>query len=98
MFLTKRIPGAIHLYWKNLLFTDSDGIVRFKPKEEIRDLLKDVGLTPEKEIVVYCFKGARASNTFMALKLAGFENVKQYFASWNEWSRDNSCKIENHPR
>lgn len=42
-----RIPGATHLYWKNLLYTDSEGINRFKSKEEIRDLLKEVGITPE---------------------------------------------------
>jgi thiosulfate/3-mercaptopyruvate sulfurtransferase len=30
----------------------------------------------------------------MALKMAGFENVKNYLGSWNEWSRDESLPIE----
>ncbi|MGZ3290002.1 MAG: rhodanese-like domain-containing protein, partial [Xanthobacteraceae bacterium] len=42
----------------------------------------------------YCFKGARASNTLVALKEAGIENVTLYFGSWNEWSRDPSLPIE----
>lgn len=43
---------------------------------------------------MYCFKGARASNTFIALRNAGFNKLKNYFASWNEWSRDPSLPID----
>ena len=47
---------------------------------------------------LYCFKGARASNTFLALKNAGVKDVRMYFGSWNEWSRDPSLPIEEgHP-
>ena len=53
-----------------------------------------VGITPETPIYLYCFKGARASNTFVALKDAGFQDVRMYFGSWNEWSRDPSLPIE----
>ena len=49
---------------------------------------------PETPVIVYCFKGARASNTFLILKEAGIKNVKIYFGSWNEWSRDPSLPIE----
>jgi len=51
-------------------------------------------VTPETPVIVYCFKGARASNTFVALEEAGIENVGIYFGSWNEWSRDPSLPIE----
>ena len=53
-----------------------------------------VGITPETPVIVYCFKGARASNTFVALEEAGIKNVGIYFGSWNEWSRDPSLPIE----
>ena len=43
---------------------------------------------------LYCFKGARASNTFLALKEAGIADVRMYFGSWNEWSRDPTLPIE----
>jgi len=57
-------------------------------------MMKEIGLDPDKTIYIYCFKGARSSNTFLALKLAGFRNVRNYFNSWNEWSRDYNLPIE----
>jgi thiosulfate/3-mercaptopyruvate sulfurtransferase len=53
-----------------------------------------VGIRPETPVIVYCFKGARASNTFVALEEAGIKNVGIYFGSSNEWSRDSSLPIE----
>ena len=46
---------------------------------------------------LYCFKGARASNSLVALKQAGIKDVRMYFGSWNEWSRDPSLPIESGP-
>lgn len=88
-----RIPGAIHIFWKDFMY-ENDGVTYLKSPEEILKLTKEKGITPDKNIIVYCFKGARASNTFIALRTAGFENIKNYFASWNEWSRDPKCPID----
>jgi thiosulfate/3-mercaptopyruvate sulfurtransferase len=52
------------------------------------------GVKPDDTVYLYCFKGARASNTFLALKQAGFADVRMYFGSWNEWSRDDKLPIE----
>lgn len=89
-----RIPGAIHLMWKDLM-TVKDGVTVLKDPKEIEEICKEKGITKDKQIVVYCFKGARSSNTFAALVRSEFTNVKNYFGSWNEWSRDNSLPIEN---
>jgi thiosulfate/3-mercaptopyruvate sulfurtransferase len=53
-----------------------------------------VGITLHTPVIIYCFKGARASNTFVALEEASIKNVSIYFDSWNEWSRDPSLPIE----
>jgi thiosulfate/3-mercaptopyruvate sulfurtransferase len=53
-----------------------------------------VGVTPDTPVYLYCFKGARAANTYLALKEAGIKDVRMYFGSWNEWSRDPSLPIE----
>lgn len=66
----------------------------FKSREEILAECATVGITPDTPVVVYCFKGARASNTFIALEEAGIKTVSLYFGSWNEWSRDPSLPIE----
>ncbi len=88
-----RIPDAVLVEWYSLM--DKDGEVpMFKSADEIRDLVSKVGITPETSVNIYCFKGARASNTFVALAEAGIKDTKIYFASWNEWSRDPMLPIE----
>ena len=88
-----RIPGAIHIFWKDFM-VEKDGVTFMKTPEEILKITAEKGITPDKNVIIYCFKGARASNTFIALRTAGFENITNYFASWNEWSRDNSLPID----
>ena len=80
-----RIPNAKFLLWTKLM---ENGNRNFKSNEEIEKLVKEVGIKDKNEnIVVYCFKGARSSNSYVALKKAGYNNVKNYIGSWNEWSR-----------
>jgi thiosulfate/3-mercaptopyruvate sulfurtransferase len=88
-----RIPGARWIEWYRMMKPSSAGPM-FKSREEILAECATVGVTPETPVVLYCFKGARASNTLVALKEAGIENVTLYCGSWNEWSRDPSLPIE----
>jgi thiosulfate/3-mercaptopyruvate sulfurtransferase len=88
-----RIPGAVWIEWYEMMVPDSE-IPMFKSKEEILALCKEVGITSDSTVYVYCFKGSRASNTLLALKEAGIKDVRNYFSSWNEWSRDPSLPIE----
>jgi thiosulfate/3-mercaptopyruvate sulfurtransferase len=82
-----RIPGARWIEWRSFMET-SDGYTHFKSAEQIRALCAQAGLYPDDDIIVYCFKGARSSNTWLAMKLAGFKHVRNYYGSWNEWSRN----------
>ena len=88
-----RIPGARWLEWYRMMKPGENGPV-FKSKDEILADCQSVGITPETPVILYCFKGARTSNTFIALKEAGVSDVRVYFGSWNEWSRDPSLPIE----
>jgi thiosulfate/3-mercaptopyruvate sulfurtransferase len=91
-----RIPGARWLEWYRMMKPGKDGPV-FKSKNEIVAECRTVGITPDTPVILYCFKGARTSNTFIALKEAGVKDVRTYFGSWNEWSRDPSLPIEEGP-
>jgi thiosulfate/3-mercaptopyruvate sulfurtransferase len=82
-----RIPGARWIEWRKFL-EDDNGCKRFKSPEQIRSICAQAGLYPDDDIIIYCFKGARAANTQVAMKLAGFKRVRNYYGSWNEWSRD----------
>jgi thiosulfate/3-mercaptopyruvate sulfurtransferase len=88
-----RIPGAVWIEWYRMMKPSPEGPV-FKSPSEILAECATVGITPDTPVVLYCFKGARASNTLVALKEAGIKNVSLYFGSWNEWSRDPSLPIE----
>jgi thiosulfate/3-mercaptopyruvate sulfurtransferase len=87
-----RIPGAVWIEWYRMMKPTPAGQM-FKSREEILAECATVGIRPDTPVVVYCFKGARASNTFVALEEAGIRNVGIYFGSWNEWSRDPALPI-----
>jgi len=77
-----RIPGAVHLFYKELYNADES----FKRPEELRPVLERAGATPDREVVVYCRLSHRATLAWFAMKhLLGYPNVKIYDGSWTEW-------------
>ncbi len=75
------IPGAIHLYYKELL--NEDG--KLLKREEIVTKLQHKGITPEAEIVTYCTGGIRSGWLTSVLIAVGFK-AKNYAGSMWEWS------------
>ncbi len=75
------IPGAVHRDASDNL----DG-AHYKPAAALRAELDALGLKTDQRIVVYCGGGGRASQSYHALRRAGFDDVGVYLASWNEWS------------
>ncbi|SMC81321.1 sulfurtransferase [Polynucleobacter kasalickyi] len=51
-------------------------------------------LDPNKETVVYCQSGVRASETTTILKNLGFKNVKVYDSSWLGWGNNLNAPAE----
>lgn len=88
-----RIPGAKWVEWYRFMKPSAQGPM-IKSPDEVRAECATAGISTSDPVYLYCFKGARASNTFLALKQAGFTDVRMYFGSWNEWSRDDSLPIE----
>ena len=88
-----RLPGAKWIEWYRFMKPSAQGPV-FKSPLEVQAECATAGISTSDTVYLYCFKGARASNTFLALKQAGFDDVRMYFGSWNEWSRDESLPIE----
>jgi len=87
-----RIPGARWIEWHHFMEC-TNGVIHFKSPEKIIAICAQAGLYPNDDIIIYCFKGARAANTYIALKLAGFKHLRNYYGSWNEWSRNASLPV-----
>jgi len=84
------IPGAVHLEWTNNL--DANG--RYKPEAELREMYRQLGVTPDKEIIPYCQGGYRSAHTYLALRLIGFPKIRNYLGSWKEWGDRLDLPIE----
>ena len=91
-----RIPGSKWIEWYRLMKPSAQGPM-FKAPEEIMAECHSVGIDASTPVYLFCFKGARASNTFVALKEAGVQDVRLYFGSFNEWARDPSLPVESGP-
>lgn len=79
-----RIPGARHLYFKELINADDS----FKGADEIAALLAEKGLSPDAhdDIVCYCRLSHRATMAWVALNhVLGTGKAKVYDGSWTEW-------------
>ena len=89
-FADGRVPGAAHLEWKRLLTEEGT----FKPVSDLRRMFHALEMRPTRTAVTYCRSGGRASVEAFALELAGYENVRNYFCSWQEYSSDADAPIE----
>jgi thiosulfate/3-mercaptopyruvate sulfurtransferase len=78
------IPGAVNLPASRLLVTDT--ATRLKPEEEIRTILSDLGIMPEKTIICSCGTGRSAAMVFLILKwYLGYPDVVMYEGGFTEW-------------
>ena len=85
-----RIPGAVHLEWKNNLRPDGT----FKSAEALSTLYAEIGVTPDREVIPYCQGGYRSANTYLALRLIGYPRIRNYLGSWGEWGNRSGLPIE----
>lgn len=86
------IPGAVNMNWVEAM--DQTRQLRFKPDSELRDRLQGLGVTPDKEVIVYCQTHHRSAHTYMVLKHLGYEKLRGYPGAWSEWGNDTSLPVE----
>ena len=76
------IPGASNVTWSKA--ANDDGT--FKSADELIELYKSEGITPDNPVVTYCRIGERSSHSWFVLsELLGYQNVKNYDGSWTEY-------------
>lgn len=84
------IPSAVNIPWNGFLRPDAT----VKPLGTLREMFHARGLNERQEIITYCLGGVRSAWVYFLLKLAGYENVRNYPGSWWEWSRDFAAPAE----
>ena len=76
------IPGAVNVPWAKAVAEDGT----FKADDELAQLYASKGVTPDKDVTVYCRIGERSSHTWFVLsELLGYPNVRNYDGSWTEY-------------
>ncbi len=80
------IPGAINMDWT--LTMDRDRNLRLKPEDELRDMLRELGITPDMEVIAHCQTHHRSAHTYIVLKSLGYSRIRGYDGSWSEWGND----------
>lgn len=78
------IPSAVPVYWEDLL----DPVAKtFKSADALRAIFDARGVRPNDEVIAYCWVGHRSAVDLFALHLIGYDRLRNYLGSWEEWSR-----------
>ncbi|MBT8419566.1 MAG: sulfurtransferase [Gammaproteobacteria bacterium] len=86
------IPGAVNLDWT--LTLDRAQNLRWKPEQELRAMFEGIGVTPDREVIVYCQTHHRSSHTYVVLKSLGYPRVRGYAGAWSEWGNMMGAPVE----
>ena len=85
-----RIPGSIGLFWKACVAEDG---VSFRSREELASLCAPV--PREAAVAVHCQLGMRSAHVWFVLRhVLGYERVKNYDGSWQDWGNREDTAIE----
>ncbi len=81
-FAEAHLPGAVRFDWREVVDAETR---QLKSESELEDLLADRGITPDREIVLYCNTARRISHTYVVLRALGYDDLAFYEGSLTEW-------------
>lgn len=91
------IPGAVSHWWQDDLEQVGFGRV-WKGVEALRAAYAAQGVTPDRDIILYCNTSTEASHLFFALRfLLGYPRVRIYAGSWTEWAERTDLPVATGP-
>ena len=85
------IPGARLRYFGDLVTDEGT----FRPVDEMVALVRASGVDPHEIRATYCQGGVRAALVWFVLhELAGFDDVRSYAGSWEDWGNRADSPID----
>lgn len=87
---TGQIPGSWHIPSTEVMREDGT----FRSPDELQALFAPLGIGPGSEVVVYGRFGTETGQMWLALRLAGVENVRVYDDGWINWGWNVDLPIE----
>ena len=79
------VPGAVRLDWRELVDDDSRGL---RPEAEVRELLAERGIDPDRRVLLYCNTARRISHTYTVLRHLEYPDLAFYEGSLTEWESE----------
>lgn len=87
-----RVPRANHLEW--VRFVSRDDMRRFLPADELQKLVDEAGFTRDAPVITYCQGGIRAAHAAFVLALLGYDDVRVYDGSMQDWANREDTPLE----
>lgn len=84
-FERARLPAKNIFHAPASAFFTGDNNVLTDP-DSVRQIIAETGLSSDRNIVAYCGRGRAASQLYWVLKVAGYENVRNFEASMTGWT------------
>jgi thiosulfate/3-mercaptopyruvate sulfurtransferase len=92
--MRRHSPGALNHYWQDDLTQEGFGHV-WKRSADLKAAYAAQGITPERNIIVYCNSTTEASHVHFTLRyLLRYPRVRIYAGSWTEWAERGELPIE----
>jgi len=86
------IPGAKHYEWTEAM--DRAHNLRLLPAASIQHKLDLLGITKDREVIVYCQSHHRSALSYVMLRALGYDDVKGYPGSWSDWGNRDDTPVE----